>query len=133
MASIASHGWSRLTWRSASKLPSEAMNIFLKEFAEAYQQYRIILCLDGAGWHTSKNVALPENIQLLRLPPYSPELNPTEHILDYVRNKKNSIITHLNLLMLLMINWMMLCVIYKMKKNIVSSMGNFDWIILPTC
>jgi len=31
---------------------------------------------------------LPENIQLLKLPPYSPELNPTEHIWDYIREQK---------------------------------------------
>lgn len=67
---------------------TEAMNVFLKVFGKAYEHYRIILSLDGAGWHTSKKVKLPENIQLLKLPPYSPELNPTEHIWDYIREQK---------------------------------------------
>ena len=67
---------------------TEAMNSFSDAFGKAYKHYRIILCLDGAGWHTSKNVRLPENIQLLKLPPYSPELNPTEHIWDYIREQK---------------------------------------------
>ena len=67
---------------------TEAMNLFLEEFGKSYNHYRIILCLDGAGWHTSKNVKLPEKIQLLKLPPYSPELNPTEHIWDYIREQK---------------------------------------------
>ncbi len=67
---------------------TEAMNEFLKAFSQAYKHYRIILGLDGAGWHTSKTLLLPENIQLLRLPPYSPELNPTEHIWDYIREQK---------------------------------------------
>ena len=30
-----------------------------------------ILILDGAGWHSSKNLAVPDNISLLPLPPYS--------------------------------------------------------------
>ena len=47
-----------------------------------------MLCYDGAGWHTSKSLVLPENIQTLLLPPYSPELNPTEHIWDYIREQK---------------------------------------------
>jgi transposase len=67
---------------------TEAMNIFLEAFAKAYGHYRIILCLDGAGWHISKSLTLPENIQFLRLPPYSPELNPAEHIWDYIREQK---------------------------------------------
>lgn len=67
---------------------TEAMNEFLKAFSQEFKHYRIILCLDGAGWHTSKTLILPENIQLLKLPPYSPELNPTEHIWDYIREQK---------------------------------------------
>jgi transposase len=47
------------------------------------------MCLDGAGWHTSHSLKLPQNIQLLKLPPYSPELNSTEHIWDYIREQKH--------------------------------------------
>ena len=39
-----------------------------------------ILVLDGAGWHSSKDLVVPANITLLTLPPYSPELNPVENI-----------------------------------------------------
>ena len=67
---------------------TQAMNVFLMEMGQAYKHYRIIMCLDGAGWHTSHYVKLPENIQLLKLPAYSPELNPTEHIWDYIREQK---------------------------------------------
>jgi transposase len=34
--------------------------------------------IDGAGWHTSHDLIVPPNVTLLRLPPYSPELNPVE-------------------------------------------------------
>ena len=35
-----------------------------------------VLVLDGAGWHTSPKLRVPDNISLLPLPRYSPELNP---------------------------------------------------------
>ena len=64
------------------------MNAFLHEFGQHYKHNRIILTLDGAGWHKSKELELPENIRLLFLPPYSPQLNPVENIWDYVREQK---------------------------------------------
>ena len=39
-----------------------------------------VLVLDGAGWHRSNDLEMPANISLLRLPPYSPELNPMENV-----------------------------------------------------
>lgn len=41
---------------------------------------QIILVLDGAGWHTSPQVQVPEGIHLVQLPPYSPELQPAERL-----------------------------------------------------
>jgi transposase len=47
--------------------------------------------LDCAGWHQDgENLLTPDNITLLRLPPYSPELNPMENIWDYLRGNKLS-------------------------------------------
>ena len=43
------------------------------------------MVVDGAGWHKSKSFALPENLRLHFLPPYSPELNPQEQIWDELR------------------------------------------------
>ena len=45
------------------------------------------MVLDGAGWHKSKSMTIPDNIRLLSLPPYSPELNPVEHLWDELREK----------------------------------------------
>ena len=39
-----------------------------------------MLVLDGAGWHSSKILNIPENFSLMPLPPYSPELNPVENV-----------------------------------------------------
>jgi transposase len=44
-----------------------------------------LLVLDGAGWHSSPRLNVPENIVLLPLPPYSPELNPVENIWEFLR------------------------------------------------
>jgi transposase len=41
---------------------------------------RIVLVLDGAGWHTGGEAQVPEGIHLLPLPSYSPELQPAERL-----------------------------------------------------
>lgn len=66
---------------------SETMNIFLKTLSEQQQNERIILCMDKAGWHTTKQLNIPKNIILWFLPPYSPELNPVELIWRELRAK----------------------------------------------
>ena len=46
-----------------------------------------VLVLDGAGWHRSGGrLRVPDNITLLHLPPYSPELNPVETVWAYLRS-----------------------------------------------
>lgn len=59
---------------------TEMMSLFLREFAAGREGERILLVLDGAGWHASKGLEIPDNIQLCPLPPYSPELNPVERL-----------------------------------------------------
>ncbi len=44
-----------------------------------------VLVLDGAGWHSSPRLRVPDNISLLPLPRYSPELNPVENVWQYLR------------------------------------------------
>ena len=45
------------------------------------------MILDGAGWHRANDLTVPENMRLEALPPYSPQLNPVEHIWDEIRKK----------------------------------------------
>jgi hypothetical protein len=64
----------------------EAMNKHLAEIGKCIGPGAIaLLIVDGAGWHSSPKLALPENIVLLKLPPYAPELNPAENIWEYLR------------------------------------------------
>ena len=44
-----------------------------------------VLVLDGAGWHGSGALKVPDNITLLPLPPHSPELNPVENVWAHLR------------------------------------------------
>jgi len=66
---------------------TECMQLFIAEIARRYPDENIVMVVDGAGWHQSKSFALPENLRLHFLPPYSPELNPQEHIWDELREK----------------------------------------------
>ena len=64
------------------------MNEFLRRFAATLaEDEHALMVLDGAGWHTSHALAVPANITLLRLPPYSPELNPVERVWLYLRER----------------------------------------------
>ena len=47
-----------------------------------------VVVLDGAGWHASGGLAVPENLTLLPLPRYTPELNPVENVWEYLRQNK---------------------------------------------
>ena len=47
----------------------------------------IILVCDSARWHKSKGLLIPENIELVFIPPYTPEMNPIEQIWDEIHEK----------------------------------------------
>lgn len=66
---------------------AEMMSIFLAEVAGHHPDQQMVMVLDGAGWHRARDLVVPENIQLLVLPPYSPQLNPMEHLWEEVREK----------------------------------------------
>jgi transposase len=66
---------------------SQWMPVFIDEVSQRYSEENIIMALDGAGWHKSQGIKLPPNLKLHFLPPYSPELNPQEHVWDELREK----------------------------------------------
>ena len=51
---------------------------------EAGPGVHVVLVLDQAGWHVAKALRVPENLTLLHLPPYSPELNGSERIWGFL-------------------------------------------------
>lgn len=66
---------------------TEMMNIFLKQVSIDFKDNYLIVQIDQAGWHKSKDLRVPENIALIEQPPYSPELNPVECIWAEIREK----------------------------------------------
>jgi hypothetical protein len=61
---------------------TDAMNEHLAEISTRVAQgAHAVLILDGAGWHQKSGaLRVPDNISLLCLPPYAPELNPRENV-----------------------------------------------------
>ena len=69
---------------------TEAMSEHLRQISlmVAPGAHALVVC-DGAGWHqTGERLCLPNNISLLRLPPYAPELNPMEIVWAHLRSNK---------------------------------------------
>ena len=62
------------------------MNIFLKEFSKIIKQRKVLIVMDGAGWHKSDKLKYPENIRILIQTAYSPELNPIEKLWQYIKD-----------------------------------------------
>lgn len=64
---------------------TDMMNLFLAEVSNDFKNYFVIMLVDGAGWHRSNDLKVPENIRLIRQPSHSPELNPVEHLWEELR------------------------------------------------
>lgn len=67
---------------------TDAMQVFLDHVAASRPpEAHVVMVLDGAGWHVSRDLTVPANITLVVLPPYSPELNPVERVWLYLRER----------------------------------------------
>ena len=65
---------------------TEAMQLHLNEISRHVASgAHAVLLLDRAGWHTTTNLDVPENITPILLPSRAPELNPVENIWQYLR------------------------------------------------
>ena len=70
------------------EVSTAAMGLFLAELPRSLPPgTHAALVLDGAGWHVSPDLEVPANLTLIRLPPYSPELNPVERVWEYLRDR----------------------------------------------
>jgi DDE superfamily endonuclease len=69
------------------EVSTSMMNLFLKQVSQTFSKHFIVMQVDQASWHSTKDLVIPENIRLIPRPAYSPELNPVEHIWDELREK----------------------------------------------
>ncbi len=77
-----------LDYWTTPKMNTEYMSQFLAQVRTAHPEEFIIMILDGASSHKSKDLKIPEHMVLIKLPPYSPELNPTELVWNELREKE---------------------------------------------
>jgi transposase len=71
----------------APHVNTDYMNVHLEFIsAQVSKGSHAILVLDQAGWHKAKALKVPENLTLLHLPPYSPELNAAERVWAFMRS-----------------------------------------------
>lgn len=107
---------------------AEVMNCFLAEVARRHPQEFILMLYDGAPCHSPTALDIPNNIMVETLPPYCPELNPTEHIWDEIREK-----FFLNLVFesLEAVEDKLVEAVLYMENNtdIVQSITGFKWIV----
>lgn len=70
-----------------SDLTADCFQLFLDQFSEAFPESLNLLVLDNGRFHHAKSLEIPENIVLLFLPAYSPELNPMERFWQDLKAK----------------------------------------------
>jgi putative transposase len=71
---------------------TEAMGLHLAEIGRHVGPgAHAVAVLDRAGWHGAGDLAVPENLTLLPLPRYSPELNPVENVWECLRRNQLSL------------------------------------------
>lgn len=69
------------------QLNTKIVNTFLELFSPTIpDDEHAVMVWDGAGFHTSGALVVPDNITLVKLPPYSPELNPIENLWHYLKS-----------------------------------------------
>jgi len=106
---------------------AQAMNLHLQEISrQVANGAHALLILDGAGYHLKAALQIPDNISLLHLPPYSPELNPVENIWEYLRGNKlaNTVFeTYDEIVEKACEAWMF----FANDKERVASITNRDW------
>lgn len=106
---------------------AEGMSLFLKHTAQAFQGECCVMILDGAGWHRASTLRVPQTIRLVSLPPYSPELNPVEHVWDWLRDHvfKNNAFETLDQVMDTLCDGLQAL---SLQPELVKSLTCFEWL-----
>ena len=102
------------------------MNVYLKKLSKKIKE-DFILIMDGAGWHKSKNLIVAQNIQIVLLPPYCPELNPVERLWKHIKDNviKNKVFETLLALELAVCEF-----VKGLSVNIVKSVCGYNYNVL---
>jgi transposase len=66
---------------------TDYMGIYLSQLSQSFPESKILLIMDQAGWHKSKELKVFDNIEIVYLPSYSPELNPIEKLWEWIKKE----------------------------------------------
>lgn len=110
-------------------LDQDCFALFLRELSLRYPEEYILIFCDGASAHHTQSIEVPGNIMVHKLPPYSPELNPTENIWDDMREKwfKNKAFKSITAVIEQLEK---AALFYENHQAICKSISNFSWINL---
>lgn len=116
-----------LDYMTSEKMNTDNMSLFLDQVSTAHGQDFVVMVLDGASSHKCKELKVPDNIALVFLPPYSPELNPAEQIWNRLRRNyfANRVFDSLNAATLQAENGLD-CM--SSDKKALKSLTNWPWI-----
>jgi putative transposase len=101
-------------------------NEYLRQLSLEFKNDIIVLCGDGASWHTSDKIVIPENILMIQIPPATPEMNPSEQMWKEIRKSgfKNTAFCSIKKVV------DKLCdVIVNISDDVVKSVCGRDWIV----
>jgi hypothetical protein len=106
---------------------AETMSLFLQEVAQRHADEFVLMVMDQAGWHIAGELCVPSNMRLLFLPPYSPELNPAEHIWKSLREDcfANHVFASIDAVVTTLANGL---AALEEDNTRTQSMTGFDWI-----
>ena len=104
------------------------MTLFLTELSQRFPDHFLLVIYDGAPCHSEGALNLPENMKVVSLPPYSPELNPAENGWDDMREKffKNTVFDSLEAVENQLV---IACKFYEENPQIIHSIAGWNWII----
>jgi transposase len=99
---------------------------YLKAFSLYKPDELKIVVIDNAGFHSTTNIDVPDNIILINIPPYSPELNPSEKIWAYLKARfKNNVFENMETLK----KWLHDTVKDKINPGLIKSIVHNDFYI----
>lgn len=107
------------------KMSSENFQAFLDAFGEKYSDGFHVMVCDGSKIHWAKDINLPRNLTLIKLPPYCPELNPIERFWQDIKKP------------LKWVNWESISAMKTKVFSLINSLGfdsiytltAWDWIL----